>query len=156
MQVFGTLKLLMVLLGPSWLLLGRSWSLWGPSWLHLGRSGAHLGPTWSPLGPILGSAWGHLGLTWGPPGPSDAISKPSWGILTLLGPIWGQLGTLWGPSGAHFGTFLGQFSMHFRHWAISRHLLCFGSGYSQTHVFSCCLLISDSRVAVLFIFFPTL
>ena len=41
MQVFGTLKLLMAILGPSWLLLGRSGPKMGPQ-MHPNRPQNHL------------------------------------------------------------------------------------------------------------------
>ena len=80
-------------MGPSWGLLGRSWSRLGalePSW---GSLGVVLGPSWGPLGlswALLGSSWGLLGPSWG-------LLGPSWG---LLGRSWSRLGAVLGPLGA--------------------------------------------------------
>ena len=71
------------ILGPSWAVLGPSWShlgaILGVSWAILGHLGAVLGPSWGPLGSILGPSWSHLGALLGPPW---ALSGPPGGPET--------------------------------------------------------------------------
>ena len=58
---FSEVKLLLALLGWSWLLLGRSCDALGFSWSFLGRSWEVLGLSWV----AFWRSWGVLGWSWG-------------------------------------------------------------------------------------------
>ena len=52
-------------LGGPGTILAPSWVIMGPSWLQVGRSWGHLGSKMGGLGTILAPRWGFLGPSWG-------------------------------------------------------------------------------------------
>ena len=99
MQVFGTLKLLVVLLGPSWLLWGRSGPKKAPKIGPQALNGQQEAQA-QPAGALLEALVSKMAPRWLQDGSKLAQDGPKWSKIACWEPFWffrDCLGRPWTP-----------------------------------------------------------